>query len=685
MGSPSRGNERSAGRWYRGPGAEPYSPIMGVTAPPPNGRREQLLDLVLALALAAVTVADVLTHDPASALPQPEPDAGLAALALIAALSLAVRRRWPLAALGVTLAANTAFEWLRWDPGLVGVCVLFALYAVAAWRPVSLSLACLAGTYAITFAVLVLRSLDTFSLATLPESGFFAVAWALGFYVRRWRLGREEAMARALEAERSRAAAVEQAVFAERLRIVRDLHDIISHTLSVITVQSGVARHLVGERPAQAGPALSAIQEAARAALEDLRRMLGLLRTPSPVLDAPPRHGDEHGDEHGGVAPARRERLLDLLTGLAATAVAVSSVLTTDPTDAYAYPEPDAWLVLLALGAGLPLTLRRRFPVSVLAVVTAAAFTIAGLGHNAGLTPLCMVIALYTVATERPRWFAVAGLALVYAGMGSLALLGAPYFDHPLALVTVAAVTVVWALGRYARHRRLTMHRAVEQALDAEWRRAREAERAVVEERLRIARELHDVVSHTLSVIAVQSGVAAHLIGTQPHKAAPALAAIEDAGRTAMADLRRMLELLQPETGSAGLAPTPGLDELRLLASVHRAAHGPIELEIDPAVADAPESLRLTVYRVVQEALTNARKHAPGSPVRVGVQAACEHIDIRIDDDGPGLPTTGGGFGLVGMGERVALFDGTLEAGPRPDGGFSVHATLPAATERVSP
>ncbi|MFI9835585.1 sensor histidine kinase [Nonomuraea sp. NPDC051941] len=653
---------------------------MGVTAPS-GGRRDQLLDVVLAPALAAVTVADVLTPDPASALPQPEPDAGLVSLALVAALSLAVRRRWPLAVLGVTLAANTAFEWLRWDPGLVGVCVLFALYAVANWRPVPVSLACLAGTYAITGTVLVLRSLDTFSLATLPESGFFAVAWGLGFYARRWRLGREEAMVRALEAERSRAAAVEQAVFAERLRIVRDLHDIVSHTLSVITVQSGVARHLVDERPEQAGPALSAIEEAARAALGDLRRMLGLLRTPSPALDAPPRHGDELGT----VVPARRERLLDLLTGLTVTAVAVSSVLTTDPTDAYAYPEPDAWLVLLALGAGLPLTLRRRFPVSALVVVVTSAFTIAGLGRNAGLTPLCMVIALYTVATERPRRFAVTGLAMVYAGMASLALLGAPYFDHPLALVTVAAVTVFWVLGRYARHRRLAMRRAAELALDAEWRRAREAERAVVEERLRIARELHDVVSHTLSVIAVQSGVAVHLIESQPQKAEPALAAIEEAGRTAMEDLRRMSELLQPEAGSAGLAPAPGLDELRLLASVHRAAHGAIELEIDPAVADAPESLRLTVYRVVQEALTNARKHAPGSPVRVGVRAAEGHIDIRVDDDGPGTPATGGGFGLVGMSERVALYDGMLEAGPLPGGGFRVHATLPAATERVNP
>ncbi|MGP3919217.1 sensor histidine kinase [Nonomuraea sp. 10N515B] len=643
--------------------------------------RERLLDLLLALALAALTVSDVFTFDPASAFPQPEPDAAMVVTALAAGLVLAVRRRWPVAVYAVTLAANTFFEWHGLDPGLIGVCVLFALYAVAAWRPVPVSLACLVAAYAAAIGVMVVRSPGLWSAATVPESGFFVVAWALGFCVRRWRLGRQEALAQAVEAERSRALAVEQAVFTERLRIVGDLHDIVSHTLSVITVQSAVARHLAGERPDQAGPALSAIEEAGRAALEDLRRMLGLLRVPSPELDGParPRHD-------GAAVPGRREGLLDLLLGLAVAAVAVASVLTKDPTDTYTYPEPGAWLVLGALGAGLPLTLRRRFPMGVLGVVVVSAFTIAALGWNGGLTSLCMLIALYTVAAGRRGPVAVAGLALVYAGMGVLALLRAPYFDHPLALVTVAAVTVVWALGRYARHRRLARDDAVELALEAEWRRAREAERAVVEERLRIARELHDVVSHTLSVIAVQSGVAGHLITSHPERVAPALTAIEDAAHTAMDDLRRMLHLLQPDTtAAASLAPAPGLAELELLASVHRASHGPITLEIDPSVADAPQSLRLTVYRVVQEALTNARKHAPGSPVTVGVRAAEGVIDIRVDDDGPGSPVGRGGFGLVGMGERVALFDGTLQTGPRPGGGFSVRATLSAGRERVSP
>lgn len=639
-------------------------------------RQDQLLDLVLALALAVLSAVGVLTPDPASALPRPEPDAGLVALAVAGALALAVRRRWPLPVWAVVLAVHTLVGWSGRDPGLIGLCVLPALYTVGAWSSVPVSLACLMVTYTIAVPVAALRAPGTFSLATLPESGFFVVAWALGFLVRRWRRGREEAMARAVAAERSRAAAVEQAVYAERLRIVRDLHDIVAHTLSVITVQSGVARHLVDERPEQAGPALAAIQEAARAALEDLRRMLGLLRAPSPVPDDPPR------PDPGLPRPTARERLLDLLLGLAFTAVAVSSVLSPDPADAYTYPEPGPALVLLAVCASLPLALRRRFPLSVLAVVAGSAFAVAGLAWNIGLIPLCLLFALYTVAAERELRFAVAGLVVVYAGMAGLTLLSAPYFDSPLAVVTVAAHTAVWALGRHARRRRLALRRAVGEALRAEARRTHEAERAVAGERLRVARELHDVVSHTLSVIAVQSGVAAYLGSSQPDRAAPALAAVEEAGRTAMEDLRRMLDLLQPGSAAASLVPAPGVEELRLLASVHRAAHGPIELDLDPAVAGTPESLRLTVYRVVQEALTNVRKHAPGASVRVGVHAVDGVVEVTVDDDGPDPAAPGtlpeGGFGLAGMAERVALFDGTLHAGPRPGGGFRVHAALPA-------
>jgi signal transduction histidine kinase len=158
-----------------------------------------------------------------------------------------------------------------------------------------------------------------------------------------------------------------------------------------------------------------------------------------------------------------------------------------------------------------------------------------------------------------------------------------------------------------------------------------------------------------------------------------------------MNDLRRMLGVLQLDAAqseaTAALTPAPGLTELELLASAHRSAHGPVELIVEPSVESAPESLRLAVYRLVQEALTNARKHAPGARVRVSVLAVDGKIVVQIDDDGTGEVTApafegqnGSGYGLAGMRERAAMFGGTLRAGPRQDGGgFQVVATLHAS------
>ena len=210
-------------------------------------------------------------------------------------------------------------------------------------------------------------------------------------------------------------------------------------------------------------------------------------------------------------------------------------------------------------------------------------------------------------------------------------------------------------------------------------------------ERLRIARELHDVVSHTLSVIAVQSGLAAHLLGPDQNPVRPALTAIEDASRAALDDLRRMLGVLRagPGDAEASLDPSPGLDDLELLASAHRAAHGPVDLLVDPAVEAMPGSLRLTAYRLVQEALTNVRQHAPGARTQIRVGAAGSDVEVQIDDDGgPDAPSADGprpgGYGLVGMRERVAVFGGSLDAGPREGGGFRVRAVLHATADRMT-
>lgn len=385
---------------------------------------------------------------------------------------------------------------------------------------------------------------------------------------------------------------------------------------------------------------------------------------------------------------ASREQLVDVVLAIAVAAVAVSSVVVDDPTVPQGlFPEPNAALVILALLGSLPLAVRRRWPLPVHITVLAAVAAIGVLGWNTGLVTACLMFSLYTVAAWEPRRAAGAALVSQYVVTAGLGLLDAAYFADWTGQLATVGYVVVWLVGRYVRHSRSERQAAMARALEAERGRAVAAERAVFAERLRIARELHDVVAHTLSVIAVQSGVARHLLGQQLGPAGPSLAAIEDASRVALDDLRRMLGVLRAETlePAASLAPSPGLDELELLAAAHRAAHGPVELIIDSGVVDMPESLRLTVYRCVQEALTNVRKHAPGAAAQVEIRAVDDGVKIRVDNDGPrpAGATETAGYGLVGMRERVAMFGGSLQAGPRDTGGFRVRIVLHGAPDRA--
>ena len=174
-----------------------------------------------------------------------------------------------------------------------------------------------------------------------------------------------------------------------------------------------------------------------------------------------------------------REWLVDVLVAAALSAIVVASVVTKDPAVTYEFREPNAWLVGLALAASVPLAVRRRWPLTVVVITAGAAFVIAALRWNTGATPFCLMLALYAVAAWRDRLAAAAvGLAVVYAAMGGLALLRAPYFDHPFALVSAVAVTVAWAVGRVMRRRRRAREIAVVRALTAERTRAVTAERA---------------------------------------------------------------------------------------------------------------------------------------------------------------------------------------------------------------
>jgi signal transduction histidine kinase len=381
---------------------------------------------------------------------------------------------------------------------------------------------------------------------------------------------------------------------------------------------------------------------------------------------------------------------LDCVFALVLTAIGVSSVFTTDPTVAVDYPPANARLVLLAIGASLPLAFRRIYPYTALAVSAVSISTIMVVPWNEGVTPLGTLALLYSVAVYRPARVALAGLLTVLGMFTFFALIHVPAFDDPAGILNTAVFCVPWAIGVAVRRQRMLREEATQRALAAEREVAAAEQRAVFNERLRIARELHDVVAHTLSVVAVQAGVARHLMHEQPQRVGPALTAIEEASRMALDDLRRMLGVLREgpdETSIVALSPAPGLGDLEPLIALHRESYGPAQLSIEPGVENLPESVRITVYRIVQEALTNARKHAPRTAVTISVASSDGDVTVVIENPASGQPTTGTspGFGLVGMRERVSLFGGVFEAGPTEAGGFRVRAVLPGVARVGAP
>jgi len=305
---------------------------------------------------------------------------------------------------------------------------------------------------------------------------------------------------------------------------------------------------------------------------------------------------------------------------------------------------------------------------------------------------LLLGLAVYLVASRLPRRLSVPAV-LVAAGALSAALL---YAASVRAGVSVAVEAVegllplaaAWFIGDAVAARRRYQAGLAEQA---ERERLAEAERVrlqVREERVRIARELHDVVAHSLAVVTVQAGVGKRLMTRRPEAASGALESIEAIGRTAQEELRVVLGLLREEgIGDTELSPAPRLADLKELAETVRASGTPVELHMPDLGDRLSPALELTVYRVVQEALTNVVKHAPGAPATVDVAACGKGIRIEVTDGGnPAGPGSGLGFrpghGVVGMRERVAAFGGSLDAGPCPGGGFRVLAEVPAEAAR---
>ncbi|MFF4411538.1 sensor histidine kinase [Streptosporangium sp. NPDC001559] len=391
-------------------------------------------------------------------------------------------------------------------------------------------------------------------------------------------------------------------------------------------------------------------------------------------------------DDHGGPQPlvgVLRLRPDGLSSGTITVMPPTSEIDGEDawPGD-YGDYEPPVILVVLT---ALPLALRRRFPLAVFwTVLTAALVTYAG---ATWITVLACAVAAYSaVAHSRNRVAAVAGLLLA-AVLAGAAFEGVaprlPGWFGPSALLLgagiVASLVHVWRQRLRASRRRIEELR---QAQEETTRRAVEAERA------RIAGELHDVVTHNVSVMVIQAGAARKVMAADPGMSREAMLAIEASGRTALAELRHVMGLLAGPAGGRyadpgeGLEPQPGLDRLDTLVERVRAAGTPVDVTLSPPPGPLPPGIDLAAYRVVQEALTNTIKHASGAAASVVIGHDGDWLRIEVTDTGatrPALSRTGDGRGLIGLRERLALYGGSLEAGPRGRG-YRLVARLPRTT-----
>lgn len=371
-----------------------------------------------------------------------------------------------------------------------------------------------------------------------------------------------------------------------------------------------------------------------------------------------------------GWRPSRGDLALAVLVGLLGLQGASDADGVKDP----------AWAVIgLIECTALPLAWRSLWPLPVLGITLAAA--VAGDLLFDGLQVAGPVIALYTVARRHDRRVSLAAAAVTAVGLAvSTASRAAesPLFAIGICLVLVAA----WAIGDNVRRRHayLTRVQAREAAIEEEQRER--ARVAVAEERARIARELHDVISHNVSVMVLQAAAGADVFATHPERSREALGAIEAAGREALAELRRLLSVVDaPGDEGAGLAPPPGLTRLPELVERVRATGLDVRLTVTGDDRALPAGIDFSAYRIVQEALTNTLKHGHAATARVNLRFGERMLDVEIVDDGTAAARadahTGRGHGLIGMRERAAVFGGELQAGPRSGGGFAVRASIP--------
>jgi signal transduction histidine kinase len=380
----------------------------------------------------------------------------------------------------------------------------------------------------------------------------------------------------------------------------------------------------------------------------------------------------------------------DALLGMFLLVVALPQLFIDDPTYRHlgiTFRAGSVVGVLLLAAETLPLTWRRRSPRAVLAVLTASAVVLLLAGFRPTVADLGLVVAVYSVAGHSSRRSAViSGLAFLVALAALMVIADLKYPQEQTQaqqyIVNFATFAFAWFLGVLQRNRR--EHTAKLEALNRQLAEEREsrARWAVSEERSRIARELHDVIAHAVSVMVVQAGAARRVADTRPEQARDAMTSIESTGRQALGEMRRLVGVLRHGDEPTSLDPQPSFADVPALVEEARKAGLEVELDVKGEPRPLAAGVDLSAYRIVQEALTNVRKHAGPATVEVRVRYGPHSLHIEVTDDGRSVSdhaSSNGnrGQGLIGMRERVALYGGKLEVGPRPHGGFRVLADLP--------
>jgi signal transduction histidine kinase len=350
-------------------------------------------------------------------------------------------------------------------------------------------------------------------------------------------------------------------------------------------------------------------------------------------------------------------------------------------------PGPDSKAVFIvgSLLWTLPLLLRRRFPfaapVFTFAVAAGAAFADPTIGVETTAS-IAFLLSFWVIGAGNEGNQVLAGAAI---GFASLAVLAHEDVHVKLSDVVVGSVMGgAICLIAYALQRRTKVAREFEErAVRVEHEREERTREAIAEERRRIARELHDVIAHTVSVMTVQAGAARLLLDEEPERAVGPLLSVEETGRQALAEIRRLFGVLREDSGEIAFEPQPGMANLDALLEHARRAGLPVEVRVEGQPTTLAPGVDLAAYRVVQEALTNTLRHAGPTHAQVAVRYEGDSLDLEIRDEGRGGRSDNGtGHGLIGMRERVALYGGELEAGPRAEGGFAVHARLPVEPRR---